>query len=250
VGDEVAAADHTWRTTVMRFAMPAVSSPPTQSLVTPAVVPTVTGSLPRPTVPVRIAWGGSLAGLSGAIFQVSQNVDGAGFETFSTATTSTTFVRSLAFGHSYQYEVRVRNAGNTTSWQVGPTFTPLLYQETAALSTAKVTYTGSWLSQASTAYSGGSAKYASAANASANFAATSVRSIGFVTTRAVTRGAFKVYVDGVYKGTVSASAAPTAYRLLIYQFSWSTAGNHSLKVVVVGTAGHPRIDVDAFVVLK
>ena len=66
----------------------------------------------------------------------------------------------------------------------------------------------------------------------------------------MTRGAFKVYVDGVYKGTVSASAAPTAYRLLIYQFSWSTAGNHSLKVVVVGTAGHPRIDVDAFVVLK
>jgi len=57
-------------------------------------------------------------------------------------------------------------------------------------------------------------------------------------------------VDGIYKGTFSPSTAPTVYRQLSYQFSWSTAGNHSIKVVVVGTAGHPRVDVDAFVVLK
>jgi hypothetical protein len=251
VGDEVAAADHTWRTTVMRFAMPSVSSPPTQSLFTPSVIPTVTGSTPRPTVPVRISWGGSLAGSSGALFQVSQNVDGAGFETFASTTTTTSFVRSLAFGHSYQFEVRVRDSGgNTSAWQVGPTFTPTLYQETSNLASAKVTYSGTWSSQSSTAYSSGTAKYASVANASATFTATGVRSIGFVTTRATTRGWFKIYVDGVYKGTFSPSSAPTTYRMLFYQFSWSTAGNHNLKVVVVGTAGHPRVDVDAFVVLK
>ena len=250
VGDEVAAADHSWRTTVMRFAMPTVSSAPTQSLVTPSTLPTVGGSSPRPTVPVKIVWGGTLAG-SGATFQVSQNIDGAGFESFSTSTTATSIVRSLAFGHSYQFEVRVRNAyGDVSAWQFGPTFTPTLYQQTSTLTAAHVVYAGTWTSQTSPSFSGGSAKFATAASASATFVTTSVRAIGFVTTQATTRGSFKVYVDGVLKATVSAYTATTTYRRDVYAFAWPTAGNHNIKVVVVGTAGHPRVDVDAFVVLK
>ena len=145
VGDEVAAADHSWRTTVMRFALPTISSAPTQSLVTPSTLPTVGGSSPQ-TVPVKIAWGGTLAG-SGATFQVSQNIDGAGFESFSTSTTATSIVRSLAFGHSYQFEVRVRNAyGDISAWQVGPTFTPTLYQQTSTLTAAHVPHPPAMLS--------------------------------------------------------------------------------------------------------
>src|SRR5207249_3880744 len=197
--------------TVMRFAMPTSSSAATQGVVRPSTLPAVGGSSPQP-VAVKIAWGGTLAG-SGATFQVSQNIDGAGFESFSTSTTATSIVRSLAFGHSYQFEVRVRNAyGDISAWQVGPTFTPTLYQQTSTLTAAHVVYAGTWTSQTSPNFSGGSAKFATAASASATFVATSVRAIGFVTTQATTRGSFKVYVDGVLKATVSAYTATTTYR--------------------------------------
>jgi hypothetical protein len=35
-------------------------------------------------------------------------------------------------------------------------------------------------------------------------------------------------------------------RKVIYQTSWSSVGPHVLKVVNLGTAGRPRVDVDAF----
>jgi hypothetical protein len=36
----------------------------------------------------------------------------------------------------------------------------------------------------------------------------------------------------------------------VYQFNWSSAGTHKVKIVVSGTSGHPRVDLDAFVVLR
>ena len=71
-----------------------------------------------------------------------------------------------------------------------------------------------------------------------------------MTTKAATRGSFKVYVDGVYKATISTHSTTTKYRQLVYQFSWSSPGTHKVKIVVSGTAHHPRVDLDAFVVLR
>jgi hypothetical protein len=61
------------------------------------------------------------------------------------------------------------------------------------------------------------------------------------------RGSAQVFVDGVLKATVNLNASSTVARPQVYAFNWSTNGAHTIKVVVVGTAGHPRIDVDAFV---
>ena len=99
-------------------------------------------------------------------------------------------------------------------------------------------------------YSGGSTKYSSTACASATFTATGARAIAIVVTRALTRGSFKVYVDGVLRGTVSSYGSPTNYRRLIYQVSWPTAGTHRVRVVISGTLRHPRVDLDAFIVLR
>ena len=179
------------------------------------------------------------------------NVDGAGFSPVASTTTGTSLVRSLRLGHQYQFRVSavdaVRNVGPTRD---GFTFVPSLYQQTSSLSYAKVTYTGTWGNSSSASFSGGTAKYATAAGASATFTATSVRALGFVTTKATTRGSFKVYVDGVLKATVSAFSSTTKFRQDVYQFSWSTAGTHKIKIVVSGTSGHPRVDVDAFLAIK
>jgi hypothetical protein len=59
-----------------------------------------------------------------------------------------------------------------------------------------------------------------------------------------------VFVDNVYKGTVNLYSATSRARQIVFAFSWPSVGTHHLKLVVVGTAGHPRVDVDAFVVLR
>jgi hypothetical protein len=32
--------------------------------------------------------------------------------------------------------------------------------------------------------------------------------------------------------------------------SWLRSGTHTIKLVALGTAGHPRIDIDAFLVIR
>jgi hypothetical protein len=127
----------------------------------------------------------------------------------------------------------------------GPTVHPILYQQTSGVS-----YSGTWTTSSASSFSGGSVRYASVAGRSATFSTTGIRSMAFVTTKASSRGSFKVYVDGVYKGTFSAYSATTATRQILYQITFSAPGTHSMKIVVVGTAGHPRVDIDAFLVLK
>jgi hypothetical protein len=63
-------------------------------------------------------------------------------------------------------------------------------------------------------------------------------------------GAAKVYVDGVLVTTIDLHAASTTYRRVAYARSWSASGNHTLRIVVVGTAGRPRVDIDAFEVVR
>jgi hypothetical protein len=47
--------------------------------------------------------------------------------------------------------------------------------------------------------------------------------------------------------TVSLNAPSTGYQRVIASLSWSTAASRKIKIVVVGTAGHPRVNIDAFV---
>jgi 20S proteasome alpha/beta subunit len=61
------------------------------------------------------------------------------------------------------------------------------------------------------------------------------------------RGSARVYLDGVYRKTVSLHAANVALRRIVYVANWKTQGAHTIRIVVVGTAGHQRVDLDAFV---
>jgi hypothetical protein len=70
-----------------------------------------------------------------------------------------------------------------------------------------------------------------------------------VTTVGPTRGQARVYVDGAYERTVDLGRATSASRLIMVLRSWPVAGRHTLEIRVVGTAGRPRVDVDAFVIV-
>jgi hypothetical protein len=71
-----------------------------------------------------------------------------------------------------------------------------------------------------------------------------------VTTRAPSRGKVKVYTNGVCQGTVDTYRSSTQYRALAWQNTWSTSAKRTIKLVVPGTSGRPRVDLDAFAVVK
>jgi hypothetical protein len=158
----------------------------------------------------------------------------------------TTITQPLLLGHTVRYRITPTDiVGLVGPPTYGPTFRPTLYQ-----STSSTTVSGTWGTSTSSGFSGGKTRYATKAGTSATFTATAARSIAIVTTKAATRGSFKVYVDGVYRGKISTYSTVTRFRQLVYQFSWSSPGTHKIKIVVAGTTGHPRVDLDAFVVLR
>ena len=153
---------------------------------------------------------------------------------------------TLTNGKTYRFRVRAADYdANASSWRYGPTFATRLVQQT---STA-VHYAKTWVTSSSAASSGGSVRSAKAAGASATYTATG-RAYAFVTTTGPTRGKAKVYVNGVLKATVDLYSASETYRVQAWSIGYSTSLSRTIKVVVLGTSGRPRVDLDAFAVLR
>ena len=110
-----------------------------------------------------------------------------------------------------------------------------------------VSYAGKWTVSNCLCFSGGHTLYSTTAGNSATFKFTG-NLIQFVSEKAANRGSFKVYLDGKYLTTVSNYNATARSAVIVWQKAFTAVGAHTLKIVVVGTSGHPRVDVDAFVV--
>jgi hypothetical protein len=193
----------------------------------------------------RINWSGTDSGAGIASYDVQRSTDGGAWTTIASATTATAMDVSLAPGHNYRFRARARDkAGNLGSFVASSTWYPNLRQQNYAT----VTYTGTWGGASSSAYSGSWVKYSSAAGATATFTFKG-RAVAWLSTLRPTNGQVRVYVDGVLAATVDTYAATTAYRQVVWSRSWSTYASHTIKLVVVGTAGHSRADLDAFEVV-
>jgi hypothetical protein len=57
-------------------------------------------------------------------------------------------------------------------------------------------------------------------------------------------------VDGVLVKTVSTYRSSFQGRRVIWSMAFPSSGTHTVRIEVVGTAGHPRVDLDAFVVMR
>jgi spore germination protein YaaH len=195
-----------------------------------------------------LTWSASDVGGAGVRdYDVRRSVDGGAWADLAIDTTSRSMVVALTPGHEYRFEVRARDrAGNVGAWAAGSTIPVLLRQNE---STA-IDYSGTWKLVAASGYSGGTVRYATAAGATARYSF-SGRSVALVLSRRPDGGKVKVYLDGSYVTTINTAAASTAYRQVMFAHSWPSAGTHSLRLVVVGgTTGHARIDLDAIVLLR
>lgn len=201
------------------------------------------------TMPVTVSLSGTDNSLGSGVYlyQVRKSTNGG--STWGTPTgwvSGPTFATTVAASGTARFSVRALDfAGNAGAWVSGSTLTPALAQTGSG-----VTYGGTWSTSSNTAYSGGSTRYASTAGASATYSFTG-RSVALVMTKASSRGAVRIYVDGSSSyTTVDTYASSAAYQVLVWQKTWPTAGSHKVKVVVVGTSGRPRVDLDAIALLK
>lgn len=214
----------------------------------PTVKPPLSGfysgsTLGSTTAPVRTWWSAAdPCGISRYTLERRVNGGSWAVQTLSSGTATSVF-QALTLGSTWRYVVRASDgAGNLSNWAYGAFEEPLLTQQ----SSTAIRYGGTWTVASSTGYSGGSTRYATATGAWASYTFAG-SSIGWVAALGPNRGAATIYIDGVYQRTVSLYSSTTALRRVAYAFTWAVQGTHTIRIVLVGTAGHPRVDVDGFV---
>jgi len=204
-------------------------------------------SASSPWVLANLEWSARDGGGAGvATYDVRVSRDGGAFADLAWATPRTSLALTLSPGHAYRFEVRARDrAGNIGGWVAGSTIRPVLVQE----SSPTLRFGGPWLASGDPRYSGGSLRSAVASGATLSATFTG-RGIAWVSTRGSDRGAARVYVDGVLVATVSTQASQLATRAVVWSRAWARTGTHTIRIVVIGTPGDPRVDVDAFEILR
>jgi subtilisin family serine protease len=211
----------------------------------PTTVPRTKATIGSTTLPTTISWPAATdASTAIAAYELQTSVDsGAWSPSIESIGTSRTADATQTVSHVYQHRVRARDSvGNWSTWATGPTVTSSLIQDR---STA-VSYSGTWRKSLYSLASGGSTTYATAAGAKARFTFTG-RSAAIVAPVGPGRGFGQIYVDGVYKTTISFRALSGRSRMVMYTTSFASTGTHTITVRV---RGNGRVDLDAFVVLR
>jgi hypothetical protein len=106
-----------------------------------------------------------------------------------------------------------------------------------------------WTQESLSGAYGGGVKYAVGAGNTATFTFTG-REVAWVSSMLPDRGKAEVWVDGVYVTTVDLYYKKERLRRAVFSKSWATSGTHTIEVRVLGTAGRPRVDVDAFLTIR
>ncbi len=206
-------------------------------------------------VPIDVRWpAASDSGGSGvAGYELARSVNGSGFATIQYGSSRSRRI-TVKPGSIYQFRVRVRDgAGNWSSPRYGPRFLVRAYQETSGA----VAYAGGWYRTSATSLLwGGYAKWASGSGATAKVTVNGAVDVAWVSTGGPTMGSANIVVDGVAVKAADGSAkvfdlygSTAAYRRIVYSRTVSASSSHTLSVKVLGTVGHPRVDVDAFIAL-
>ena len=212
--------------------------------VLPPVVGLVTGTVSSVSVPVRVSWHAYDGGSGVRDFTVSVRRDGGSLAMVGLVQTRA--IRATATPkHRYQWVVRARDWAGNSSPRVSTVAFPI---DLVAETSRTIHWVGRWSTRTNTHLLGGHERGSTTKGASATFTFTG-RSIGWVAAVGRDGGSAIVYIDGVRTATVSLHGS-TSYRRLVFSQTWATAGVHTIRIVVVGTKGHARVDVDAIAVIR
>jgi hypothetical protein len=195
--------------------------------------------------PVTVSWNGTDATSGINHYSLYESKDGGAY-TLATTTPATTFIMNLGPGHTYQFKVTATDkAGNTSAAKAGVSYKLSLFQENAGA----VKYSTGWKRQTLSGANGGSVDYATAKGKTATLSFTGFQ-VAWMSTQGPTRGSATVKLDSGTAQTISTHTSSPKTAEIVDVVTAAANGAHKLVVNVLGTVGHPRIDVDAFVVLS
>jgi spore germination protein YaaH len=198
-------------------------------------------------VAALVRWGATDAGSGVATYTLESSLDGAPYApVMLPSAAATNLVVQLTPGHRYRWRVTATDAaGNVAAPVEGDPIQVGLYQD----SSRAFRYSTGWRRTASGSASGGTVAYSSITGASTTFAFTG-RSVSLLAPIGPSRGAAKLLVDGVAVATVNLYAPVAKARRVVLTRSWAVSGRHTVTLRVTGSRAHPRIDVDAFILLR
>ena len=199
------------------------------------------------TVKVRINWSGSDVGTGVKSYSLQESVSGGSFKNVTLASPlSRSAVRNVTINKGYRYRVRANDAvGNFSVLAYSLVTTAVRVQETST----PIAYGGHWGVTSSTTYSGGAERWTTVTGASATYTFSGL-GIAWIAAKGSSHGGAQVFIDGLLVGSVNQYASQTAARQVLFATRFATAGVHTIKIVASGTAGHPRIDLDTFILLR
>jgi hypothetical protein len=220
---------------------------PTSTLSAPPVLSSVSTT----ASPFTVSWGGSHVSTWDVYYGVKTKVNGVWVLSswtpwlIGTTTTSAVFGTGgsplpVAQDKTYHFLVRSHDAiGNTSLAVTKYTTVPFDDRNTA------LTYSTGWTSVAPSGRWLGTERLSGKPNAKVSLKSETARFI-VVGDKCAACGAFKVYVDGVYKGTFDSHASSTVKRQALYTSGVYSGAitSHTISVVVVGTAGRPKVSID------
>jgi len=211
----------------------------------PVVRPKMGSEVTAATVPFVVSWSAS-DGSGIRSYRLQRRVDGGSWETLAlpSATATSAGIR-LRPPHEYALRVRATDtAGNTSGWAVSQTMRVRRVNERAT----GIATTGPWTLASNTGFLGDRALRSGTPGATAVFTFTGSQ-VAWFGTLAPSRGRAEVRIDGVLARTVDLSRSTTSYRRVLFRHTWSSSGPHTLEITVLGTSGHPYVDIDGFVVV-
>ena len=223
-------------TLVVTDASPPSVSAPSSRLLAP-------GQLGAGSAPGRTTWAASDASGISAYALETQVSGGTWTSVPLWSPTAVSLSPQWAFAVPTRYRLQATDGvGNVSAWAYGPTFSNYLTEQTAT----PIRYSSGWGTTLTPYASGGSLKYTSSSGASASLSFSGA-GISWVSYLGPSRGSAKVYIDGVYAGTVNLNSSTYVAKQVVFARTWATNGTHTIKIVNLASSGHPRIDLDAFV---
>ncbi len=145
--------------------------------------------------------------------------------------------------------------GATTTWRMqatdlaGNAVTASVARKPTLVAETKGKRSGKWSKAANGAHLSRAALASSAKNASLSWTFTG-RSVALLAMKGTTAGKANVYVDGKKVATIDLRAGKTAYRQAVWTKSWPSAKKHTVKIVVAGTKGRPKVTTDGIAYLR
>ncbi len=197
------------------------------------------------TVTTYVRWPSAADALSGVVGYGLRRQGPEGWTDVAVTGKSIYTKTNLRLYQAYRFRLRATDGvGNVGGPSDSIAITPRLHAD----STKQAKYGTGWSTRSTSGATNGSTHMATRSGSSMTFTFRG-RAIGLVAPKSASRGDVKIYIDGLYRATVSLYRSKSLSRVVVYATSWPTAGEHTLRLVVAGTPGHSRVDIDGFLTI-